>query len=85
MATKQKCKNYIEFEHGGLCSSRQTSHLRLTNRHKTRRIRAEFTLTIDVGHPPPSPFEYVRTIRPGRSTIWFCCNRYELNSCEFLD
>lgn len=80
-----ECKAYLALDWGDLCSSGQTTNVRVKNTHESRRIRATFTLSIDVGSPPPGDFEYTATIRPESQTNWYCANRGKIDDCQFID
>jgi hypothetical protein len=80
-----ECKSYLDIDWGEACSSGQTTNVRIKNSNESRRIRATFILSIDVGSPPPGDFTYTVTIRPESQTNWYCANRARIESCVFLD
>lgn len=81
----KSARGYLKLETSTLCSSGRTTHFHVRNTHKKKRIKASFTICIDVGSPPPGCTPYNRTIRPGKRTTGLCGNRGRITGGKYVD
>ena len=65
--------------------SGRTTNFHVRNTHKKKRIKASFTICIDVGNPPPGRTAYTRTITPGKRTAGPCGNRGRITGGKYVD